>query len=212
MRLLGKRGILNIMSIAERKEREKEELRNKILNSAAEIVTEAGFNNLKIRDLAARIDYSPRTVYLYFPDKSALLEAVIENGFKFTVSQMEKMELTDSTPPEEILIVLIKNHVKMAFSNPNYYRAVVTLNMDKNFHRGVYQQKVIDRVKKILNLYFAETAKEQDEIELLTDILISCLRGFTLKLINQNEKMDQSEIENNLRIFTTFIFKGLKDY
>lgn len=200
------------MSIAERKEREKEELKNRILNAAAEIVSEAGHNNLKIRAIAEKIEYSPRTIYLYYPDKAALLEAVIEKGFEFTVSQMNEIDLQKSILPEKILKTMITNHVKMAFSNPNYYRAVITLSMDKEFQPGIYQSKVISGVGQLINLYFSQFKKEQEDIKLITAIVMDSLRGFTLKLINSDEKMDHIIIEKKLEIFTKFIFDGLKEY
>jgi len=199
------------MSITERKEREKEELKNKILNAAAEIVTESGHINLKIRALAEKIEYSPRTIYLYFPDKAALLEAVIEKGFKYTIEKMKKMDFSVSVSPEENMHYMIENHIKMAFSNPNYYRAVVTMTMNKDFQPGVYQTKVIKNVEKIISLYKGNSSASHDEIEIITGIVMNNLRGFTLNLIN-GRKMEQADIDKQLKIFMKILFDGLKEY
>ncbi len=200
------------MSISNRKKREKEELKEKILNVAGEIVALSGHTNLKIRDLAERIEYSPRTVYLYYPDKAALLEAVIERGFKVTAAQVDKLNSQDPITPEKMLKIMIRNHIDMAFSNPNYYRAVVSMGTDKDFEPGFYQLKVIDSIRQLLVLYFADSKNKQEVIEVLTCILMNSLRGFTLKLINSNESMNQAEIETRIRLFTQFAFEGLNGY
>jgi AcrR family transcriptional regulator len=57
------------MTIANRKERQKEELRGKILEAAKALFIERGFEETSIRNIAEKIEYSPTTIYLYFKDK-----------------------------------------------------------------------------------------------------------------------------------------------
>lgn len=198
------------MSISDRKKRDKEALKKKILNGAAEIVMKLGHENLKIRDLAKKIEYSPRTIYLYYQDKAALLEAVIEKGFERTALQIKKIPKTDSIPPEKILKVMIENHVKTAFFNPNYYRAVVNLAMDRNFKPGPHQKTVNNKVCELLRLYYSDSNKGISEIEIIAGIIINSLRGISMNLINRDEKMEQTEINNSLEIFNKIVFEGLK--
>lgn len=70
------------MGIAERREREKEALRTRILEAARDIVSEKGLDALSMRAIAERIEYSPATLYLYFRDKTELLGEVMEAGFR----------------------------------------------------------------------------------------------------------------------------------
>ena len=57
------------MTITTRKERQKEELKGKILQAAKELFMEKGFEDTSIRNIAEKIEYSPTTIYLYFKDK-----------------------------------------------------------------------------------------------------------------------------------------------
>ena len=61
------------MGISERREREKQELREKILEKAKEILIKEGQDNLSIRNIATAIEYSPATIYLYFQDKDEIV-------------------------------------------------------------------------------------------------------------------------------------------
>lgn len=70
------------MGIIERREREKEALRTRIVEAARDIVSEAGLEALSMRALAERIEYSPATLYLYFRDKDELIREVVIEGFR----------------------------------------------------------------------------------------------------------------------------------
>src|SRR5690554_886786 len=70
------------MGIAERRGRDREALRTRIVEAARDIVSEAGLDALSMRSIAERIEYSPGTIYLYFRDKNELLGEVIHAGFE----------------------------------------------------------------------------------------------------------------------------------
>jgi hypothetical protein len=51
------------MGIAERKEREREEVKDLILNAAREIFLAEGYENTSMRKIASKIEYSPGIIY-----------------------------------------------------------------------------------------------------------------------------------------------------
>lgn len=61
------------MSIKERRDAEKVEMKMKIRNAAIEIIDQEGYEKLSIRKIATRIDYSPTTIYLYYKDKAEII-------------------------------------------------------------------------------------------------------------------------------------------
>jgi AcrR family transcriptional regulator len=70
------------MGVTERRAREKEALRNKIVEAASQLFVEQGFENVSIRKIAERIEYSPATIYLYFKDKAELIGAICADSFE----------------------------------------------------------------------------------------------------------------------------------
>jgi len=70
------------VGIAERREREKEMLRARIVEAARDLLSEQGLDALSMRAIAERIEYSPATIYLYFRDKEELTTEVIREGFR----------------------------------------------------------------------------------------------------------------------------------
>src|ERR1044072_3640022 len=62
------------MGSKERREREKQELREKILDAAREMFVAEGYQAVTMRSLAKRIEYSPPPIYLHYKDKESLLD------------------------------------------------------------------------------------------------------------------------------------------
>jgi AcrR family transcriptional regulator len=86
------------MSVRERKEREKQELREKILAAAMEIYVAEGYEKTVIRAIAEKIEYSPATVYLYFKDKAELFFALQEQSFLKFLRYMEAAVGNEADP------------------------------------------------------------------------------------------------------------------
>lgn len=70
------------MGIKERQERDREAVRRGILDAARELFVAEGFQNVSIRKIAERIEYSPAAIYGYFPSKDDIFFALAEEGFR----------------------------------------------------------------------------------------------------------------------------------
>ncbi len=107
------------MGISERKEREKQEMKNLILETATRMFLEQGFEKTSLRNIAEKIEYSPATIYLYYKDKNELFFDVHENGFDLLFAKMNPlMQIAD---PLERLSRMGEVYVQFAFENPGYY-------------------------------------------------------------------------------------------
>ncbi|RYZ57554.1 MAG: TetR/AcrR family transcriptional regulator [Proteobacteria bacterium] len=67
------------MGLKERREREKKELREKILDSARSIFADKGYHSVTIRDIARITEYSVPTLYSYFKDKESIVIELVKN-------------------------------------------------------------------------------------------------------------------------------------
>ena len=70
------------MGVKERQERDKVELRRRILDAAQELFVAEGYRNVSIRKIAEKVEYSPAALYSYFPSKDELFFALAEEGFR----------------------------------------------------------------------------------------------------------------------------------
>jgi AcrR family transcriptional regulator len=62
------------MGVKERKAREKETLRQDILDAARELFIREGYQAVSMRKIAEKIEYSPATIYLHFRDKDDIFD------------------------------------------------------------------------------------------------------------------------------------------
>lgn len=107
------------MTIAKRKERQKEELRGKILQAAKELFMERGIEDTSIRTIAERIEYSPTTIYLYFKDKDDVFRALHHEGFILLNQYFRPLE--NVSDPFERLKAVTKAYINFAIENGEFY-------------------------------------------------------------------------------------------
>lgn len=70
------------MGVKERQEREREAVGRAILDAARELFVAEGYQNVSIRKIAEKIEYSPAAIYGYFPSKDDIFLALAEEGFR----------------------------------------------------------------------------------------------------------------------------------
>ena len=70
------------MGVKERQERDREAVSRAILDAARELFVAHGYQNVSIRKIAERIEYSPAAIYSYFPSKDDIFFALAEEGFR----------------------------------------------------------------------------------------------------------------------------------
>lgn len=107
------------MGIRERKERERLEKRGLILETAMGLFIEEGFENVSMRRIAEKIEYSPATIYLYFKDKNEILFALQVEGFE-SFYALQQTILSEKNPWER-LRKHGKAYIRFALENPEYY-------------------------------------------------------------------------------------------
>src|SRR3954447_23130249 len=114
------------MTIANRKERQKEELKTKILQAAKELFMERGFEETSIRNIAEKIEYSPTTIYLYFKDKDAIFHELHDEAFLMMRSKFSVLQYISD--PFERLKAIGKIYLDFAMENKELYDLMFILD------------------------------------------------------------------------------------
>jgi RND family efflux transporter MFP subunit len=70
------------MSREERQQHARESTRRAILDAALELFIADGYAQVSIRNIAAKVEYSPGAIYSYFPSKDEIFFALAEEGFR----------------------------------------------------------------------------------------------------------------------------------
>jgi AcrR family transcriptional regulator len=107
------------MGIVARKEQQKKEIRQLILDNSMQLFVEEGFSHVSMRKIAERIQYSPTTLYLYFKDKNEILFHCCESGFERMLTANISLSLISH--PIDRLHQMGKNYLQFGLENPEYY-------------------------------------------------------------------------------------------
>nr|CAF05636.1 hypothetical protein [Archangium disciforme] len=110
------------MGISERKERQRAELREQILQVAKDMVTREGFGALSMRKLADAVEYAPATLYLHFENRDAIARELCIRGFQDLLEAFEPAASVEE--PVERLYRLGEAYVKFGLEQPETYRLI----------------------------------------------------------------------------------------
>ena len=114
----------------------RENLRNVLLQQAAQMIHESGVEALSMRKLAERAGVSRTAAYHYFADKNELLCDIAEAGYQRSI-KMQAMAAEDATSSgAQQIRQLVTEYVRFAADNPEQY--------DLMYGRGHLERKSAD--------------------------------------------------------------------
>jgi AcrR family transcriptional regulator len=109
------------MGIKERQERDRETVRRAILDAARDLFVDEGFNNVSIRKIAEKIEYSPAAIYSYFPSKDDIFFALAEEGFELLHGDRDQRATLDALPPLERIRQIFWRLYQYSEEHPQYF-------------------------------------------------------------------------------------------
>ena len=110
------------MAVKERRQREKDDLRRKILAAAQQIITSEGFAALSMRKLADHIEYSAASIYLHFRNREQIARELGDAGYGQLLAMM-----TAAAEEEDVLKRLKAvgmSYVAFGLEHPETYRLI----------------------------------------------------------------------------------------
>jgi AcrR family transcriptional regulator len=114
-----------------------------MLDAASQLFVEEGYHRVTMRRIAARIDYSPTTIYLYFKDKNELLQAVCEETFSQLAGKLERLRKAAATPLGYLREAL-RTYVDFGLAHPAQY-TVTFMSPGPNLNEGAYEHSIASR-------------------------------------------------------------------
>lgn len=110
------------MGIAERRERERQALRVRILDAARELFAKRGYEAVTMREIAARIEYSATALYSHFADKESLVRELCRQDFTAFAGHMLKEVAGSGGDPLERFARAGLVYLRFAEHYPQHYR------------------------------------------------------------------------------------------
>jgi AcrR family transcriptional regulator len=98
--------------------------REAILASARDLITAHGYEGVTMRDLAAKANVTPKTLYHQFGNKEKLLRTAVEERFRHTYQAINDHKVEKGI---DKLFFIIEAIAETTRKNMNYARALSTV-------------------------------------------------------------------------------------
>ncbi len=201
------------MGIQERKEREKNEMQEKILLSASEIMKSEGIEGISIRKIAEKIEYSPAIVYHYFKDKEDIINNLILNNYQKILNVLSSSEKHGNNP-EELLRQKLQNFIEVAVSMGEEYKIFMVSGSPEILSRTsvLYKNASADRpavelLSKCLREILSGSKYDDIRVELVAQVIWASTFGLILRLII--EKVDENQRQLLIDCFLDYVVSAL---
>jgi AcrR family transcriptional regulator len=149
------------MGIKERQERDREAVRRAILDAARELFVAEGFQNVSIRKIAERIEYSPAAIYGYFPSKDDIFFALAEEGFRLLgdPASIEDDPMLKNAPPLERVRAVFWRLYEFSREQPQYFALMFVERsvprISREYERFAFarqcKQHIIERIRACID-------------------------------------------------------------
>jgi AcrR family transcriptional regulator len=113
---------LQTVSRHARQEQVREATRRAILDAALDLFVSDGYAQVSIRNIAAKVDYSPAAIYSYFPSKDDIFLALAEEGFRLLGARHLEQRPTES--PLDDLAAAAWHFYEFSKQHPQYFALV----------------------------------------------------------------------------------------
>jgi AcrR family transcriptional regulator len=204
------------MTITNRKQREKEEMRILILDAARKIFLEKGYYEASIRNIAEQIEYSPGTIYLYFKDKDEIFHALHEDGFQRLLEKMKPLQHVQQ--PFERLKAIGSVYLDFAWNNKDYYDLMFIMqspiDAEKDQEKWAMGRQTLEFLKHVLRECQAVGHFKGMDINFLSFTVWSAMHGMSALYCRNrckayhDEGLEPTELmEKGYRYFLTMLEK-----
>jgi AcrR family transcriptional regulator len=200
------------MGVEERKKRDKQRMRNRILGAAMEIFAKGGYKHVSMRRIARRIEYSPGNIYRYFKDKEDIMRQLCFQGFKRLLAR--QTELAHTEDPFERLVTGSRYYVSFALDNPELYELMFgteeIIKQPDQAEETVALKSFGKHVETVQDCLDAGVFRGNDA-ESLAVAIWAALHGLSLLLIkNQLRFFPQDKVDMVVENALDFILRGKK--
>ena len=144
------------MSHIDRRQKEKEEIKQRILDAARKIASNEGWHAVTIRKIADEIEYTPPIVYEHFENKEDLIRELIYTGFSM-LRKENSVARQSETDPRKLLKMLSLIHWDFAFRNVELYQLMFSLERPAPNEEMISDMKLIESI-------FLELANNNEQL------------------------------------------------
>lgn len=198
------------MGTRERRERERQDTRERILSAAREMFATEGYDAVTMRAIANRIEYTPTALYHHFPSKQALLTELCQTAF----AQLAQVFLSISgvQDPVERMYAVGRAYLRFAMENPAHYRFMFMTVLPEIEHSPEYLAEAVTSPESNAYLFLRSACQaaidagrlrpEYTDADMVAQIMWASIHGLvSLRITKQHDKwLEWRELERSVEL------------
>lgn len=182
------------MGVHERRAREKDELRRRILSAASELFVNEGIEHVSMRRIAEKVEYSPAAIYLYFKDKSELVNSICAETFTELDARLRALS-TEPLDPVEGFLKGCETYVRFGLDHPSHYiftmctpedSATDQLNPETYAETHALAMQAFDHLRRCVRRCIESGAFRQADVETVAQSAWLSIHGLTAGLVTSS--------------------------
>jgi AcrR family transcriptional regulator len=142
------------MGIHERKERERLQRRNNIIDAAERLFFKHGFDRVSIDQIAEAAELAKGTIYLYFKSREDLHYAIVNRGLD-AMAKVITERYDPSRSGAENLLEMGRSYIRFTKMHPGYNRALMVFDASESL-------KILDPGSPLRHLIDVVTRGQED--------------------------------------------------
>lgn len=192
------------MGSKERREREKENLRQEILDAARQLFVRNGYENVSMRQIAKQIEYSPTTIYLHFENKGQLFHSLCDETFAKLEKKLEGIAKFEASPasspgkadasndPVSCLKKGVEAYIDFGLRHPHHYQLLFLTphpeDREPEFQfKGSAGERAFRYLLEIISLGIEQGKFRKSDPMMLAQASWAVMHGITSLLITQKD-------------------------
>jgi AcrR family transcriptional regulator len=197
------------MGVLERREREKQALRQEILSAARELFANEGYESVSMRKIAEKIEYSPTTIYLYFRDKQEVVQEICKETFQLLTRELNAV-WSEAGDPVERLQAGLRSYVRFGIEHPDHYR--VSLMMPSKEDASTFEDSEGAEAFRCLNRSVTDCIEagriRNPDVMAVSQVLWVSIHGLTSLLITHGDRFPWIERDRLIDLTISTVVNG----
>lgn len=199
------------MGIKERRAIEKVEMKKQIKAAAIALIEQEGYDKLSIRKIAAKIEYSPTTIYLYYKDKAEIITDMSEELYH-KIENNASAIINTTLSIEQKVYSILNVFVMSLCGEPEMVKAIMYSGTNEIFANENKGNKPSNSGIILLDRLFTDGISQKflkPTISNSSWMIISALLGFVMSSI-ENQLYKLEDFDKLVGDFIEILMGGIR--
>lgn len=181
--------------------RKSEEVRQRIIDSAVDLMSMDGYKNVSMRKIAKHAKVGDATIYNYFPNKESLLYGYFSVQVSRTVTEIESIESFESFTLQEKIQTLIETNLSLLLPHREFVQEAFEMTfltpLAKFGNISPIKNQLSDQIRFYLSSAYLDGEMEEESLH---EFIPSLFWDYYLGMVMYWLKDDSEDFTNTTQL------------